>query len=143
MYDYPVLFPQASNRETWLQTVQICDDDTGDPITLTDTNNNPLYQLYLEIRQPRRWGGDQADNYGYAFSYYDSSGEPIIQASLADYISIVDVGLIQIKIPFTVMQTLRGTRTYDVYLRLEDSANSDARQLLIGRLPLAFGGWGP
>ena len=50
--------------------------------------------------------------------------------------------MIQIQIPYTIMQTLRGGRTYDVYLRLEDVAGNDARQLLIGKLPVQFGGHG-
>lgn len=63
-------------------------------------------------------------------------------ASLANYITIPDTGTIQVQIPYAVMQTLRSAKTYDVYLRLEDVANADARQLLIGKLPVAFGGHG-
>jgi hypothetical protein len=143
MYEYPIYFPAISNRETWLQIVQINDDQTGDLISLTDSNNNPLYQLYLEISPPRHHGGG-GNSYGqpYSSSYYGCEGEPIIFASLADYISIIDVGTIQIQIPYTVMQKMHGGRTYNVYLRLEDAANDDARQLLIGKLPIAFGGRG-
>lgn len=41
------------------------------------------------------------------------------------------------------MQKMRGSMTYDVYLRIESLQSSnqpDARQLLIGKLPIAFGG---
>lgn len=140
MYDNPVLFPAISNRETWLQIVQINDDQTGDLISLTDTLGNPLYQIYLEISPPRHgaaWVGPSPSS-----PYYDEYGDPIIQASLADYISIPGAGTIQIQVPYTVMQKLCGGRTYNVYLRLEDVANNDARQILIGKLPLAFGGRG-
>lgn len=144
MYGYPTLFPAISNRETWLQIIQICDDQTGDLIALTDSNNNPLYAIYLEISPPRGGFGGDCDGYPTANAYYSGvEGEPIIFASLADYITIPDTGTIQVQIPYTVMQKLRGTRTYHVYLRLEDTANSDARQLLIGKLPVAFGGRGP
>jgi hypothetical protein len=140
MYQNPTLFPAVSNRETWLQIVQIADDETGDLISLTDSSGNPLYQVYLEISPPRNNRG----YYGAVPSpYYDECGEPIIFASLANYLSIVDTGTIQIQIPFTIMQTLRGGRTYDVFLRLEDVVDNDARQLLIGKLPVAFGGRGP
>jgi hypothetical protein len=142
MYEQPVLFPSISNRETWLQIVQICDDQTGDPIELTDSNGNPLYQIYCEISPPRGGGGG-GFGASYAYSWYDDCGEPLICASLANYITIPDVGTIQVQIPYTVMQCLRGHRTYSVYLRLEDVANADARQILIGRLPVAFGGIGP
>ncbi len=63
-------------------------------------------------------------------------------ATLANYITVPDTGTIQIQIPFTVMQTLRGGRTYNVYIRMEDAANNDARQILVGKLPIAFGGRG-
>ena len=63
-------------------------------------------------------------------------------ASLADYISIPDTGTIQIQIPYTVVQKLNGGKTYDVFLRLEDAVNADARQLLIGKLPVYHGGRG-
>src|ERR1700744_5033361 len=89
MYQNPVLFPQISNRESWLQTVQIADDDTGDLIALTDDDNNPLYAITLEIQPPRLPGG-AGDFGGYGTNpWYDTSGGPIISATLADYITIV------------------------------------------------------
>jgi hypothetical protein len=142
MYEMPVLFPPISNRETWLQTVQIVDDETGDLILLTDGSGNPLYAVYCEISRPKH-GDSYGYPYGYSASWYDECGEPIIYASLADYITLPDIGTIQIQIPYTVMQTLRGRRTYNVYLRLEDVANADARQILIGKLPISYGGLGP
>jgi hypothetical protein len=142
MYEYPVLFPTTSNRETWLQTVQIYDDQTGDLISLLDSNGVPLYAVYLEIHPPR---GRGSSSYPYSSTaYYDWSGcgEGVIFATLANYITIPDIGTISIQIPYTAMQTLDGGKTYDVYLRLEDQANADARQILIGKLPIAFGGHG-
>ena len=140
MYQNQVLFPEISNRETWLQIIQISDDDTGDLIALTDVNNNPLYSFYCEISPPRRSG---YYNGSYPSSqWYDDCGDVIVTAMLGTYITIVDVGTIQIQIPYTVIQSLRGGRTYNVYLRIEDIPNSDARQILIGRLPIAFGGLG-
>lgn len=140
MYDYPTLFSTISNRETWLQVIQICDDETGDLISLTDDTGVPLYAIYCEISPPRSGHGYGS---GYASdAFYDDCCEPLIMASLANYITIPDTGTIQVQIPYTVMQTLRGSRTYDVYLRLEDVANADARQLLVGKLPVVFGGHG-
>jgi hypothetical protein len=139
MYDNPVLFPAISNRETWLQTILIADDQTGDPISLTDTNNNPLYQVYVQISPPRR-----NDYYStYTSGPYYGGFDPMILASLADYITLPDVGVIKIQIPYTIIQTLHGNRTYDVFLRIEDTVNNDARQLLIGKLPVSYGGEGP
>jgi hypothetical protein len=141
MYQYPVLFPAISSRETWFQIIQIVDDQTGDPITLLDTSGNPLYSVFCEISPPEdgrfggHGGGYPVSNGGFAFV-----SEPIIFASLADFITIPDVGTIQIQIPPSVMHKLRGTRTYDVYIRIVDEPNDDARQILIGKLPVAFGG---
>jgi hypothetical protein len=138
MYQNPVLFPEISNQETWFQILQICDDQTGDPIALLDSDGNPLYQIYCEISAPH--DGRGGHNGGYSIAYYGVYGEPIILASLDNYITIPDIGTIQIQIPRSVVQTLRGTRTYNVYIRIVDEASDDARQILIGRLPVAFGG---
>lgn len=140
MYENPVLFPQVSNRESWNPVIQIADDDTGDLIALTDSNNNPLYAITLSIEpahMPGVWGG-----FGSApgnFPYYDFPNDPIIQATLANYISIVDTGTIQIAIPKSVMQTLRA-RTYDVFLTIDPVNADDGRQILIGKLPVLYGG---
>lgn len=142
MYQYPVLFPAISSRETWFHIIQIVDDQTGDPITLLDTSGNPLYSIFCEISPPEDGGGfGFRDGYPSANGgFYAGAGEPIIFASLADFITIPDVGTIQIQIPPSVMKKLRGTRTYDVYIRIVDEPNDDARQILIGKLPVAFGG---
>ena len=146
MYQNPVLFPQQSNRESFVQTAQLFDDQTGDLITLVDGNGNALYEIYLEI-SPERNASYYLQN---ASPYYDAVGEPIISATLSQgssatapgVITIPDTGTITIQVPYTTMQSLRGGRTYAVYLRLEDTAGADARQLLIGRLPVFFGGMG-
>ena len=137
MYEQPVLFPAISNRETWFQIVQIVDDQTGDPIQLLDGSGNPLYQVYLEISPPRGHGDDGYGDWG----WYGCGGGGRIHASLADYITIPDIGIIQIQIPYKVMETLRGsTRTYNVSLRIVDETNADERQILIGKLPVLFSG---
>jgi hypothetical protein len=48
--------------------------------------------------------------------------------------------VIDIQIPKSVMKTLHGRNSYDVYLTIEDTAGDDGRQLLIGRLPVFNGG---
>jgi len=116
-------------------------------ITLIDGNSNALFAVTLEIRPSRRRGGYNGPT---ASPYYDGcSGEPVIYAQLAQganaltggtYISIVDAGTIQIQVKKSVMQTLRGGETYDVFLTIADTANDDARQILIGRLPVFVGG---
>ena len=138
MYAQPVLFSPVSNREDWSPTIQISDDQTGEAISLTDDSDNPLYAIYLEITRSHHGGS------GYSMSpYYDGCSNAEISVSLNDYIAIVDVGTIQVQIPYTVMQTLHGGRTYDVFMRLEDPDAPTARQLIIGRLPVAHGGRSP
>lgn len=137
MYENPVYFPQISNRESWNQIIQIADDDTGSLIALTDGNGNPLYAITLEISRagpPRSYGG-----YGVPFPYYDLDCAPIITASLANYISIVDTGTIQIAIPKSVVTTL-SPQTYDVFLTIDPNGADDGRQLLIGKVPVLYGG---
>jgi hypothetical protein len=139
MYQNPTLFPQISNREAWLQIVEIADDDTGQPIALTDSLNNPLFSITLEIT-PARSQGHDCGGYGPSSFYDDCGTTPLITGTLANYISIVDVGTFQIMIPKSVMQTLRGSRTYDVFLTIDPNGADDGRQLLIGRLPVLYGG---
>jgi hypothetical protein len=145
LYENPVLFPAVSNRESFVQTVQLYDDQTGDLISLTDADDDVIYQIFLEISPPRDhhhgWGGG-----GYSPAtgpYYSDAGYVRILATLDDYLSVVDTGTINCQIPYTVMQTLHGGLTYDIYMRLESQADDDARQLFIGKLPVLFGGHGP
>lgn len=139
MYENPVLFPAVTNREGWLQFVTLNDDDTGDLIPLADSNNNALYTITLEISaaSPK---GDWCGGYGQIASpYYDCDGAPIIEATLSNYLSIVDVGTIQIQIPKSVMTTL-PPRTYDVFMTIDPNGQDDGRQLFVGRIPVLFGG---
>lgn len=139
IFENPVLFPAISNRESFVQTIQIADDQTGELITLTDSSNNPLYAIYLEISPPRRGhSGGYVGNY--ASPYYDGCGEAVIAATLDNYLSITGDGTIQVQIPYSVMNTLSGNITYDVFMLLADINNDDARQILIGRLPVYSGG---
>lgn len=138
MYEQPILFPAISNRESCVQTIQIVDDQTGDLIALTDNENNPLYAIYLEISPPMDHGGYSGP---FQSPYYDERGcYGTILATLSNYLSIPDTGTIQVQIPYTAVQTLRGGLTYDVFLSIVDVANVDARQILIGKLPVHYGG---
>jgi hypothetical protein len=101
----------------------------------------------LEILRSHHDGGH---GYSGPSPYYDNGGcDAVIHSTLAQgapaisagaYIAIVDVGVIDIQIPKSIMKTLHGAATYDVYLTIEDTAGDDGRQLLIGRLPVFSGG---
>ena len=136
MYQNPTLFPQVSNRESWVQIFEIADDDTGEPITLTDAEGNPLYGISLEIDR----AGPHGNTGGYGVNpWYDWGNQTRILATLANYITILDVGVFQVVIPKSVMQCLRRG-TYNVFVTIDPNNEDDGRQLLIGRLPVLFGG---
>ena len=152
MYSDRTLFPEISNRESWRPPVQLLwDDDASQPIELRDpTLKNSLYTLTLEIvpSEPRDHGsflfGGTVPS-----AYYDDAGDqPIITQQLASgagalsnaALSIIDVGAVQIFIPKAQISTLRGPRTYDVYLTVYDPTFDDGRQIFIGRLPVMYGG---
>lgn len=138
MYQNPTLFPAISNRESLGPLIiQIADGDTGDLISLTDINNVSLYAIAMEITPARTQG--HGSGWNTTSPYYDDCDAPTISATLADYISIVDVGTIQIQIPKSVMQPLRPG-TFDVFLTIDPLGADDGRQLLIGRLPVLYGG---
>lgn len=136
MYQNPTLLPQISNRETLWLIIQLADDDTGDLILLTDTLGNSLYVVTCEIVPARPRG--HAGGYGPS-PYYDDCCDPVITATLSNYISIIDTGTIQILIPKSVVTKLRA-QTYDVFLTIDPVGQDDGRQLMIGRLPVLYGG---
>jgi hypothetical protein len=214
MYAYPVLLPIQSNREDFLKTVALFDDDTGDAIelsgrtlavpgdftgnnwTVTDGNivTNSVTQLTIPdfpignqlecvtltvgenlnilpgdpvtIADPtglntmtgyvisyapvtgalvcqisfgfhfaiwsRRHHGDGYSDYN---EYYDWDGGVDIGASLADYISIIGVGMLQILIPAHRLHRLRR-RTYSVGMTVFMEPEIASRQLILGELPI-------
>jgi hypothetical protein len=141
LYQNPVAFPAVSNRESFVQTVEIFDDQTGDLISLTDADDDVIYQIFLEISPPRDHHHGGGGYSTYSGPYYSDSGDVRIFATLDDYLSVVDTGTINVQIPFTVMQKLHGA-TYDIYMRIVSQADDDARQLFVGKLPVVFGGHG-
>jgi hypothetical protein len=151
MYSNPTLFPQISNRESWIQTLQLFDDDTGDLITLTDpTGIYAAYSVVLEIMPPRRHGYGYGGG-GYVYSSYQGNvyDRAVIYERLGQgdaaigsnpVLSIVSNGTISIQVAKSYMERLRHHQTWDVFLTLNDDLNDDGRQILIGRLPVFGGG---
>lgn len=232
MYITPLLFPQYTNREDFLTTISLFDDDTGqainlsgitlfnpglsftaaawtvtdgsivttsstsitipafpvgnqlsalsltvhtglailpgDPVTIADTATglNTMsgyvtsyasstgalvcqigWTFQFEIR------GETPNNTGagyiawYDFGTPDDQG-PILQATLANYIDIVDIGVLQINIPESVFKTILDVpynsqsntyaRTFLACMTMTDSINT--RQIFTGRLPVLYGG---
>lgn len=43
VYQNPTQFPEITNRESWTQLVGVYDDETGDPINLTNTQGQGTY----------------------------------------------------------------------------------------------------
>ena len=88
----------------------------------------------FEIRAHHHGFGD---GYG-PFEDVGTTGPgPSIQAQLGSGITVVDIGVIQIRIPATTMQKLRH-RTYGAAMTMFDG--SDTRQVFVGKLPIISGG---
>lgn len=221
MYQNPVLFAPTTNREDFLCTVSLFDDDTGQaldlsgrtlagpgdfagnawtvtcgniitasvtaltikdypignemqaiacvagvglaiaagaPVTIADpTGKNTMtgyvtsyapatgalvcqigYGFEFEIRE--QCPGDTYSD-GYGPSYFigtDSLSAPIIAAQLGNFLTIVDVGVVQIRIPLVTMKQL-ARKTYGAAMTLFNGA-PDTRQLFLGKLPILYGG---
>lgn len=235
MYITPVLFPQFTNREDFVSTVALYDDDLNVPINVTGIALNASGQLPALPFTSASWtlvdgsivtssstsitipappigaqlsaltftvGANLAINPGDAVTLKDSTGAyiisgyvtsytkgsgsitcqfgltyqfeirgetpnntgsgyiawydfgtpddqgPILQATLANYISIIDIGIVQINIPESVFKTILNVpynsqsntyaRTFLASMTLTDSINT--RQIFVGRLPVLYGG---
>lgn len=222
MYAWPVLFPALTNREDFLRTVSLFDDDTGealdvsgrtlaaagdfagnawtvtsgtvvtasvsqltvkdypfgnemqalalvvglglailpgDPVTIADTATGLNTMTgYVTAYAPAT--GAMVCQIGSAFAFeirgtygsnaYDSGfgsqssqvGEycdtgPIIAAQLGNMLTVIDVGIIEIRIPASVVLKLQH-KTYGASMAMFDG--SDTRQLFVGKLPVLSGG---
>jgi hypothetical protein len=220
MYIWPVLFPTQSNREDFLRTVSLFDDDTGLAIDLSGrtlaapgdfTGNNWTVTIgtvvtpsvtsltikdypignemqaiaavvglnlaiaagalavisdptgkntmvgYITSYAPATGalvvqvgcafefeirGSAHHDGYGTgygpsSFIGTDNHEQPLISAQLGAGITLVDVGVIQIRIPASTMNKLHH-KTYGAAMTAFDGA--DTRQLFVGKLPILSGG---
>jgi len=226
MYAYPTLLPQVSNREDLLQTIQIFDGDTGDPVkldgcttasgapftgnawtvtdgaivttsstvlmipvfpiasnaqgalqltvgvnlsivpgdpvTIADTPTgqnfmtgyviayNPgngllVCQIGIIFRFEIRRLGPNCRSTGDAYvPWYDLGTQgmetPLLTAMLGTGISILDIGVVQVRIPAVMFQKLFGG-TSAAALVFSDSV--DTRQVYIGSLPVIPGQLSP
>lgn len=129
----------------------------GDPITIADPTGKNTMTGYVtsyaaatgalvcqigitfqfEIRSLKR-SNDWDDGYT---SSYDAVGStdygPIITASLGNGLTIIDLGVLQIRIPELTFRKLHH-RSYKASLTMTDSY--DTRQPFIARLPIQSGG---
>lgn len=130
----------------------------GDPITITDVNGNATMigyvlsyaaatgalsvqigvSLTMEIRSQDQYYGNSDYSQWYDWGGgIPNSSQPIILAQLGTYLTIIDIGYIQINIPAIIMQQLRS-RTYLLSMIMSDSVNT--RQIFISKLPILYGG---
>jgi len=221
MYAWPVLFPAQTNREDFLRTVSLFDDDTGealdvsgrtlaapgdftanawtvtsgtvvtasvsqltikdypfgnemqavafvvgvglailpgDPVTIADATGLNTMTGYVTSYAPAT--GAMVCQIGSAFAFeirgtygncgYDGGfgaqssqiGEycdtgPIISAQLGNMLTVIDLGIVEIRIPQTAIIKLQH-KTYGASMGMFDG--SDTRQLFIGKLPVLSGG---
>lgn len=221
MYAWPVLLPAQSNREDFLRTVSLFDDDTGqaidlsgrtlaapgdftgnawtitdgnivtasvtqltikdypfgnemqaiapvvapnlailagDRITISDLTGKNTMTGYVVSYAPATGamvvqvgcafefeirGHHNADGYGDGYGSssligsYDCSNQPIISAQLGNGITVVDVGVIQVRIPASTIAQLHH-KTYGAAMTLFDGY--DTRQMFVGKQPIISGG---
>lgn len=75
--------------------------------------------------------------YGTSSSIGTDEGTPVISAALGNYLSVIDIGRVQIRIPEATIKTLRH-RTYRAAMTMFDGY--DTRQLFVGKQPIIGGG---
>lgn len=129
----------------------------GDPIKIADTPTGLNYMVgyvasyvpgtgalvvqigvsfLFEIRRSNDRHGGAGYVPWYDFGVSNECG-PLIQAMNGSGVTIVDIGVIQILIPASLMQKLRGG-TYSAALVMTDGVNT--REIFIGQLPVIHGG---
>ena len=142
----------------------------GDPIKIVDTPTGQnqmlgyvtsyaattgalIVQIGVTFQFEIRRGGPRMTNTTGYVDFYDFGTPddlgPLLTASLGSGISIIDVGFIQVLIPEATFRTLGsapggpsqpsgGSGTFTVGMTMTDSINT--RQLIIGNLPVLYGG---
>lgn len=129
------LFPPVSTRETFIQTVSLNDEDTGDVIALVDDDDDPVVTIKVELQLagPRPLGP--------RYPYYDDPlTTPELSASIGSGITIMDDNTFEIRFTKTQMASLMPG-TYDLYCTIADADNPDnCRTLILGRVPVLYGG---
>lgn len=94
------------------------------------------WTFQLEIRKlPPHW--QPGLDYSAFYDFGIAMDQPVLNASLGNGITIIDVGIIQLFFPEATFKTL-FSGTYGMFLTMTDSVNT--RQLFIGRLPVLWGG---
>jgi hypothetical protein len=76
------------------------------------------------------------DGYGSSFGVEDHTG-PIVQAQLGSGITVIGLGVLQIRIPAATLFKTRH-RTYSVAMAAY--LGGDSRQILLGKQPILYGG---
>jgi hypothetical protein len=221
MYAYPVLLPAITNREDFLRTVSLFDDDTGqaidvsgrtlanpgdftaaawtvtsglnvsasvtsltikdypfgnemqaialtigsgltinpgDPVTIADTATGKNTMTGFVTSYVAATGAMVAQ-IGCAFDFEmrghhhhefndcdygsssgigtDISDTPVVQAQLGSGITVVGLGVVQVRIPASTLFKTRH-RTYSVAMAVY--LGGDTRQILLGKQPILYGG---
>jgi hypothetical protein len=92
----------------------------------------------LEIRGHRHHGDGYCDGYGSSsFIGTDDFSQPIIQAQLGSGITMIGLGLLQLRVPASTVFKLRH-KTYSIAMAAY--LGGDTRQLFLGKMPVLFGG---
>jgi len=114
---------------------------TGYVVSYAPSTGNVVAQIGCAFDFEIRTQHDHSDGYGESFSGLGvGDGGPIIRAQLGNGITVIGLGIVQIRIPVTCLFQLRH-RTYSAAMILSDGA--DTRQLFVGKQPILSGGVSP
>lgn len=102
----------ASTRATWSESVELTDEDGGDPIDLSDVD-----EITVEIRDP-------------------ASMSSVLTATLGDGVTIIETGVFQFEFSKDDMNDL-CPKTYEIGCTIEK--DDQTVQLLIGYVPVVDG----
>ncbi|HEX2653568.1 MAG TPA: hypothetical protein VHN11_07955 [Xanthobacteraceae bacterium] len=102
----------VSNREDWVQLIEVMDEDTGESIDISGAS------IVVEVRDP-------------------ISDRIVISATTANgAIGIIDTGAFQISIGKSLLRCLPA-KNYEIGATI--TINDETRQLILGTLPIADG----
>ena len=135
MWQNPALFPAVTNRESVALSFSLYDDDTGELLDLTGMT------FAFEVRRPiPGMGGVIGGGYSpyHDIGNYDNQG-PVLSLSLGSGITVPSTGVVQVDITAAQMRVLVPS-VYEVGFTVTSEDGLDTRQILLGKLPVLFGG---
>lgn len=109
----------VSRRETYIETLEMIDDDTGQPINLSGAT------IIVEIRI----GSVTHDGYDNGSYYYDTTCQPFLSADLTSGVTIPALGVLQWR--FNDLSRLPNGPAHVAVLISRDGATSEVMNAIL------------